>query len=253
MAAEQKELHTRLTLSCEIMFINFFFLYFSLFFSLYLFQKALHTRLTLSCEIILIMSSQRIYWPVWHWHWGWKSKPQVCNFHPIKLKTHFPFFFKQNVRFAIIVQFHWSRTFRGMRSLKDKDNQIFFENQNLIECVPSVGCRSLKDKDKRTKFCLRIKILLNAYLPWDVEVSKPWIFPLVVVTTRSELISAAAWSDYLDDQSEIINLRIISVIAITWSGSNISVAASRLERHLWNLRKSTIWTMWKPGPGKGPW
>ena len=91
-----------------------------------------------------------------------------------------------------------------------------------------VGRRSLidKDKDKSTKYCLKIKISLKAYLPWDVEVSKPWIFPLVVVTTSSELIFAAAWSDYLDDQSEIINLRIISMIAIRWSGSNISVAAS---------------------------
>ena len=115
-----------------------------------------------------------------------------------------------------------------MRSLKDKD----------------------KDKDKSTIYCLKIKISLKAYLPWDVEVSKPWIFPLVVVTTSSELIFAAAWSDYLDDQSEIINLRIISMIAIRWSGSNISVAAPRLESYLWNLRKSTIWTMWKHGPGK---
>ena len=61
---------------------------------------------------------------------------------------------------------------------------------------------------------MKIKISLKAYLPWDVEVSKPWIFPLVVVTTSSELIFAAACSDYLDDQSEIINLRIISMIAI---------------------------------------
>ena len=61
-----------------------------------------------------------------------------------------------------------------------------------------MGCRSLKDKDKdkSNKYCLKIKISLKAYLPWDVEVSKPWIFPLVVVTTRSELIFAAACSDY---------------------------------------------------------
>ena len=45
------------------------------------------------------------------------------------------------------------RTFRGMpKSQRQKQrqrqkNQILFENQNLIEGVPSVGCRSLKALD----------------------------------------------------------------------------------------------------------
>ena len=51
-------------------------------------------------------------------------------------------------------------------------HQILFENQNFIEGVPSMGCRSLKDKDKITKYWLKIKISSKAYLPWDVEVSK---------------------------------------------------------------------------------